>query len=225
MAAIDVVKTRIVKAGLGVVVADAIAAAITSAGYVLVPQPGGEQAAIVAATAPVRQRVPCSGGALGSVQVCTSAVGSAGWWLWREHWNAFEQHVVGDGIFVPGASGVDVESATGLTGAGDDIQAAAVTGGLSATDSGAGVAMIAASGYAVQPTGGGTIESTLPAAEVERRTAPGTGGRLQLVAVTLGTAGWALWSERAEPIGVTLGAMSFLARPSGHVGGPWEISE
>lgn len=226
MTAIDQVKARVRAFGLSTAVADAIAAAIAAAGLVLVPA-AGSAVTLTAAASVLRRRVPGSG-RLGSVQICSVAIGTAGWMVWRESWSAAGGGVGGSldrsaMIFLAGDGVSEISALAALTGAGDDVASAAVTAGLSQADADAGVAMIAASGYDLQPSGGGTIEPPIPEASVERRRVPGTGETMQLVAVEMGSAGWALWIEERVGTGEPrLGELAVVRRPSGYSGGAFD---
>lgn len=223
MTAIDQVKQRARAIGLRSDVGGVIEDAIDAAGLELVPQPGGGST-IAAGPSVLRRRVPGSGGR-GSVQICTLPIGTAGWMVWREHWTSDGRLVRSASQWLAGGSGLDVASVAGFTEAGGDVRDEAVGLGLSGDDADAGVAAIAAAGYALQPIGGGDVTSPLPAADVERVSVPGNGDTVQLVAVTLGTAGWAIWPERGGASGdVELDAMVIIGRPSGYSGSVFSVT-
>ena len=222
MAAIDQVKEHIVALGLTTRVAGVIESAIGSAGYQLVPQPGAA-ATVVAGPAILRRRVPGSG-ALGSVQIAAVEIGSAGWMVFREHRSG--RAIVRTPMkFLPARAGAGSQSLAGFTEGGGTVRGIAVDLGLSGDEADAGVAAIAAAGYALEPTGGGTIASPIDDAGVERRLVAGSGGALQLVAASIGTAGWAIWPERVTSGGeLELGDLAIVRRPAGYAGSAFDAA-
>lgn len=208
----------VIAAKLGARVADAVLEAIEALDLQLSPIPGGE--AVAATPSQTINRVRVAGS---TVQICTVQIGTAGWFVWREIYGAKLER--SSPVFMPDTSGgLSIAAIAGLTGTGSSIFTSATQDkGLADGEAETGIAMIAAAGFGVEPVGGGTHAAVVPVAESERRICPGTGDRVSVVSVTLGTAGWALWAEIAvdgqEP---ERSAMTIVRRREGTTGSVFE---